>query len=76
MVDACVECNNLLNAAVFDTMADRVAYLKAALRRRYAKVLRMPDWKREELEELAPAFRRSIVNFLQIKQEVLARLTW
>jgi hypothetical protein len=75
-VPACRECNCLLGSQYFSTLAARKAWLKERLRRRYRRVLQMPDWAEEELEELRYNLRVAIEASLARRDTVRQRLRW
>jgi hypothetical protein len=59
-VPACRECNGLLGDKMYVTIQTRAAYLLGAVEARYKKVISMPVWDDEELEDLGPNMRASI----------------
>ena len=75
-VPACLECNMLLGSQVFPTLAERKDWLKARLRRRYHKLLRMPDWSEDELLELGPSLQRHVRAALRQRDLVRKRIAW
>lgn len=75
-VDACQECNNLLGARTLWTAKKRKKFIKRALRLRYKKFIRQPDWSQEELKALGRSLR-SYVEMMSIARKVLLqRLSW
>ena len=60
-VPCCRECNHLLGSKVFPSMEDRCHYVAGALRRRYSKLINAPAWTADELAELGPGLRASIL---------------
>jgi len=60
-VPACRECNSaILGPRGGWTVVERRNYVKKALRRRYAAVLRIPDWTDRELSEMAAGLAQYI----------------
>lgn len=55
---ACTDCNALLGARVFDTLADRVAYLADTIRKRDAKHLAYKQWTESDLQSVSPTLQR------------------
>lgn len=76
LVPCCLECNSLLGSDFDDTLADRKSRLKAKLRNRYAKYLRIPDWTDSELGRLSRGFQGFVLRGLQIRDQTRRRLSW
>ncbi len=68
MDDVCVDCGALADSA--DHVVPR------HLRRKYAAVLRVPDWTDRELSQVSEATCRDILGALKQRDSVLARLAW
>ena len=75
-VPSCRECNSLIGGAVFRDLPARVKYLKGRLRKRYAKILRMPRWTEEELRELGPELQRYVRMCTLARQAIQERVSW
>ena len=75
-VPACHECNSILGAVNRMRIRDRRAHVKDALRKKYKKFLRIPNWDEDELEEVDPAFAREIRASVNFAKHVRARLKW
>jgi hypothetical protein len=75
-VHACRECNCALGRLALWTLAERKRYMKKWIRRRYKRVLKMPNWSSVELEELAPHMREHVVNGLAVRDITRQRLAW
>jgi 5-methylcytosine-specific restriction endonuclease McrA len=73
-VPACKDCNALAGASLQPSLADRRRHIAAKLRRKYAKVLRMPEWDREELDELGAGLRTAVADLAAAREIVWARL--
>lgn len=74
---SCCECNSLLGARPLWTIKDRKRFLKGAIRKRYAKYLRIPDWEQGELRELGSGWLRNYVETgLLIREITKQRLSW
>ena len=69
-VPCCRECNVLLSDRLYFSIPSRAAYLLGTYERRYKKLLKQPDWTEDELEELGPSMRTSIIQSMKDKQEV------
>ena len=56
--------------------ADKCKFIKKRLAKKYTKVLRMPDWDRQELDELGPGLRASVEAGMNAKLVIRDRLDW
>ena len=77
-VMACIECNSILGASSLWTITERKNEVKRRLRRKYAKILSIPDWTPEELSEFDPAstMHRYILQGIAARDLLRARLKW
>jgi len=75
-VPACRECNSVLGARAGWTVSDRRRYVKQALKRRYASVLRIPDWSDTELAQMSPGMQSYIADGLQVRDFIRQRLAF
>jgi NMD protein affecting ribosome stability and mRNA decay len=76
-VETCHECNSLLGVRKLWTVPDRKRFIKGALRHRYAKYLRIPDWDPEELRKIQRGFMLSFIETgLVIRDITRKRISW
>lgn len=75
-VPACRECNCLLGNKEYLTISSRSKYLHDRYLKRYSKLLAMPDWDLDDLDELEHALRTMIEFDIVNKSEVNARIAW
>jgi len=75
-VPACRECNCLLSDSLQDTLAERKAFLKKKLRKRYARLLEIPQWEEGELDELGRNLNDYIRNSIKKKRLIRFRIAW
>jgi hypothetical protein len=75
-VPCCQECNVLLSNRLYFSLPSRAAYLLGTYERRYKKLLKQPDWSDEEIEELGPSMRTSIIQTMKDKNEVRRQLEY
>ena len=75
-VRACIECNRLAGAHFDKTASERKARIKAALRRKYRRLLSMPDWTRQELDELDGPLRSYVFEHIIRRDHILERLRY
>ncbi len=73
-VQSCSECNTLLSDCVFDSLPERLEYLKARLLKRYKKVLSIPEWTPSELVELEGEILQYVIQGQKAKAILHQRL--
>lgn len=73
---ACVECNTIATDKWPDLFDKRVAYVKAQLRKRNAKLLRTPEWTTDELSALGHGLRTEVLRCLPRLATIKQRLAW
>lgn len=76
IVPSCHECNLLAGRELFFTVEDKKDYIKGKLRKRYKKILRLPEWTTEELNELSPSICTSILNKVALQRTIKERLSY
>ena len=76
LVPACHECNCLLGRFPGLTVTARRSRIKATLRRRYAKILRLADWTEEEMAPMGRGMQDIIRNGMVLKLWVKRRIAW
>lgn len=75
-VDVCRECNTAIGARALWTVPERKAFVKEWLHRRYARVLRLPDWTPTEVEELGDRLRGELERDRILCQWIKQRIAW
>lgn len=77
IVPACHECNVLLgNRPPWYSVLARRRTIGVRLRHRYAKALRIPKWREEEIGTLGPELQRVVREGLAAQRRARARLAW
>ena len=76
LIPACKQCNGLASDAFFDTPDEKKAYIKAKLKKRYAKIIALPEWRTEEKAELGYLLRTTLEQSLSLKELVIKRILW
>ena len=76
IVPACGTCNSVLGDTLTWSITERRAICHARLRRKYARVLRIPDRTEVELAEFGHMMREYIREGMADKREVLKMLDW
>ena len=75
-VPACKECNCLASDGVFNTPNQKKTFLKAKLKKRYRRLLDIPYWEREEIDELGYILKTHVENGENLKELVKHRIVW
>jgi hypothetical protein len=75
-VTACRECNSALGCRPLWTVSARRKFVKTWLRRRYKKLLSIPDWTDRELLDLGPAMQRYVIDSLTKRDIIDDRIRW
>ncbi len=73
-VPSCRECNSLIGASLQPSLSERRKVIARKVKARYRKVLRVPEWDREEVSELGPILRLAIAEMNEARLIVLERL--
>ena len=75
-VPCCRECNSVLGASYQETAAERKDELKRRMRKRYEKILAMPNWTSGELAQLSPRMMEYVLTGLVLRDFIKERLQW
>lgn len=75
-VSACGECNSAIGAKALWTVRERKAWVKQFLKRKYRRVLSLPDWTGEEIEELGRGLQDHVKATSALKKLTQGRLGW
>ena len=76
LVHACRECNGLLGARESLCPFERRDMAQELLRKRYKRVLNMPDWSDEELEEIGRSMQEEIKKSVDLKRLIQRRVSF
>ncbi len=76
IVPACNECNRTAGDKVFRTMKQKRGYIHERYRIKYRRILEMPSWSDEDLEELGYGLRTTVVAGLNARLTLRERLRW
>jgi len=72
---ACRECNSMLKDSLQESLPERKACLKKRLRRRYKRVLALPDWTPDEIEELGYNMRVYVTSSQRFREYIRLRVS-
>ena len=73
---ACRECNHLLGSSLQDSLIERKQFLKEKLRKRYKRIIALPKWEIDELEDMGYVLRNYIENSARLKEFIVQRINW
>lgn len=76
LVEACRECNCLASNMVFDSIDEKRAYIQEKLEMRYARLIKMPIWTREEIKEMGWKFRNELKLSALAKKWIINRINY
>ena len=76
LLPCCRECNNLAGTEHPFDFARRVELVKEKIKKRNKKILDMPIWHQDEIEELGPNMRRQVILCQNKRRNVHRRLAW
>lgn len=74
IVKCCNECNTLASNTVFNTFLEKKEYLLDRVGDRYYSLLNSPDWKQEEIDELAGTLKKTVENSRAAKEFIKYRI--
>lgn len=75
-VPACRDCNCMLGRKWFSTLEERRAYVKEHLRAKHYRLLHSPPWTQEEIDDLGPTLKTTVVSQQRKKRRIEQRLRW
>jgi hypothetical protein len=75
-VQACGECNKIASGTLFDSVLEKLNFIKEKRRGKYHRVLSEPEWTDDELSELGKNLRSSIAATQRARLVVLSQLEW
>lgn len=76
LLPACRLCNSTLGARWHGNLDQRIEMAKAAIAQRAARLLKMPVWNQDDLDEMGPKMRREIELWQRRKRIAHERLAW
>jgi hypothetical protein len=76
VVPCCRECNNLLGPDLYFTIAERADYLYTTYKKRYKKLLSIPQWDKDDIGELNNKLKKYVKASLKEKKRVQTRIDY
>lgn len=75
-VRSCWECNALAGQEPFATITHKHEYIRDRRRLRYAKLLKMPEWTEDDLDEMGTNLRNTIIAYQRARDVVKTQIDW
>ena len=76
LVPSCQECNATAGDRVFETITQKRRYIQERLKCRYKKILAIPEWTEDEINDLSPDLARYVRHGLKLKTIIWQRITY
>jgi len=76
LVPCCAECNGLAGARPFVWVKSKRAYIQGRIAKRYKRHDASVIWDEDELEELGPALRSTVISGMQKTDRRDLRVSW
>ena len=76
LVDACKECNNIAWNKIFQDKYSKKDFIQERLKQKYKKVINMPYWSDEEVEQLGRTLKKEIKIQQLARKWALNRMNW
>tara|TARA_R110000744_G_C18889873_1_gene507793 strand:- start:22 stop:447 length:426 start_codon:yes stop_codon:yes gene_type:complete len=74
VVPCCRRCNSLLGNKHYFVIWERAAYLFNTYKRKGNKLLSLPEWTEEELEDMGDNFKKDIKKDRHLKEKLIEKL--
>lgn len=75
-VPSCGECNRFASGAVFMSVHDKMQYIRDRRAKKYRKLLTMPEWTEDELDDLTGNLKRHVRAVAAASEIVKSQLSW
>ena len=76
VVDCCLECNTTLHNKLVTDVRDRADLIQERYAKKYKKVLSLPRWNEEDIDELGKSLRSVIVRDQILQTSLKERLDY
>ena len=76
VVDCCAECNKTMNNVLIIDVRGRADFLKERYVKKYKKVLSLPRWDEEDIDELGKNLRSVVVRDQILQTNLKERLDY
>ena len=75
-VKSCGECNRLASGVVVTGLRDKLELIRSKRKKKYRKLLSLPEWDEAEIKELAGSLQTHVRALVRSKEIVSAQLSW
>lgn len=76
LIKSCNLCNRLLGARPLPTLASRIEFLLKKYTKKYSKIIKLPQWEQEEINELSGTLKQFIEATRNSKQMAIAKIKY
>ncbi len=76
IVPSCQECNLLAGAALHTNVLDKLMFIKDLRLKRYRKLLEMPEWSWDEIQDLGKNLRSLVVAAQKARDIIVSQVKW
>lgn len=76
IVWSCRECNLLASDYLFETIEDKGRFINERLKAKYEKILNIPQWCDDELEELDGNMKCNVLGMIEVQKWIRKRINW
>ena len=76
VVDCCVECNKTLSNTLIIDVRGRASLIKEKYLKKYQKILNLPRWDEEDIDELGKTLRSVIIRDQILQESLKERLDY
>ena len=75
-VPTCRECNQIASGSLFESVTEKLQYIKTVRAKRYRKIIAIPEWTDEEYEEIGDRMRTYIKACCAARDIIKAQVGW
>ena len=76
LIPSCFECNVLLGSKVLLNYQERKAFIAKRLRRRYARILKLPAWSDDDIDGLGRGLKSMVKTNESLRKLTVRRLAF
>lgn len=70
----CRDCNGRLGSSLYGSMEERCLHIARSLSKKHARLLRAPDLRPSDLEDVGPNLRSALIASDDLKKAILVRI--
>jgi len=76
LVPCCSQCNSIANDLMFDSVEEKREHIQERLKSKYRKLLNMPEWTDEEIDEMGTTFQVDLRITMMAKKWMINRISY